>query len=51
MSAAITVVWQLSVVLLVIAALLTAVERIDEIAANIAAAWNELINALLELED
>lgn len=51
MTVAVTVVWQLSVVLLALAALLIAVERIDEIAANIAAAWNELINALLELED
>jgi hypothetical protein len=51
MTVAVTIVWQLSVVLLAIAALLTAVERIDVIAAKVAFTCNKLIDALLELED
>lgn len=51
MNAEITLVWQLSVVFLALAALLQAPQWFDAIRATLAAEWNKLMNALLELGD
>ncbi len=51
MNAEITVVWQLSVVLVALAALFHALQWFDAIRATLAAEWNKLMNALLELGD